>query len=77
MLFPFFIGFLVSIITLLFSISRLLRIVPLKEALYISFVKMLLVFIVVFGAGLLLENFIKRQFRKKRRFNRLLPEEKP
>lgn len=75
--FPFLIGFLISIIVGLFSIFRLFGMVSLKEALCLSFIKMLFIFIIVFIFGLLLEAFIKRQFRKKKGFNLVLPEEKP
>lgn len=76
-LYPFLIGFLISIIVGLFSIFRLYSMTSLKEVLYLSFIKMIFVFIVVFISGLILEALIKRQFRKKRRFNLVLPEEKP
>lgn len=75
--FPFLIGFLISIICGLFSIIRLSYVISKKEAIYISFIKMLFVFFVVFLFGLVLEAFIKMQFRKKKRFNLVLPEEKP
>lgn len=78
-MFPFFIfiGFLISIIVGLFSIFRLYPITSLKEALYLSFIKMLFVFILVFIYGLILNVFIKRQFRKKGRIDLTLGEEKP
>lgn len=75
--FSFLISFLISIILGLFSIFRLLKMVSLKEVIYLSFIKMLFIFIIVFIFGLVLEVFIKMQFRKKKRLNLVLPEEKP
>ncbi|MEW6102809.1 MAG: hypothetical protein AB1630_03170 [bacterium] len=75
--FPFLAGFLISIGVGLFSIFRLGGIVSLKEAFFVSIIKMLLTFLVVFTSGLILELLIRQQFKKRKGFNIILKEERP
>jgi|GEM_PF-6771799 len=76
-IFPFLIGFLIAIIVGVFSLFRLAGMVSFKEAFIISLIKMLWTFLFVFISGLILEAFIKWQFRKKKGFNLILKEERP
>ncbi|MEW6483010.1 MAG: hypothetical protein AB1397_08490 [bacterium] len=74
---PFLVGFLISVSAGLFSIFRLEGIVSFRELFFVSFIKMFFIFLIVFIFGLILEAFIRRQFKKKKGFNVILKEERP
>ncbi len=75
--FPFIVGFLISIIVGLSSIFKLGGRASFKEVFCLSLIKMFCIFLIVFIFGLILEAFIKWQFRKKKGFNFVLKEERP